>query len=79
METVGLHAIFDSPLVRAAHTPTGTAFIAGGAAEPVAGGKPVHIMQNVADDLLDGAAEPHDLSGDAGDRASCLVDDVLRA
>eukprot|EP00966_Prymnesium_polylepis_P152555 3523844-Prymnesium_polylepis.1 len=50
-------------------------------AEPAAGGKPVHIMQNVADDLLelDGAAEPHDLNGDAGDRADCLVDDVLGA
>ena len=45
----------------------------------MAGGKPVHIMQNVADDLLDGAAEPHDLNGDAGDRPGCLVDDVLRA
>ena len=39
----------------------------------------MHIMQNVADDLLDGAAEPHDLNGDAGDRAGCLVDDVLWA
>ena len=28
--------------------------IAGGAAEPVAGGQPVSIVQNIADDLLDG-------------------------
>eukprot|EP00966_Prymnesium_polylepis_P206973 4794639-Prymnesium_polylepis.1 len=47
----------------------------GGAAEPVAGARPVSIEQNVADDLLDGGAEPHDLNGDAGDRAGCLVDD----
>ena len=38
--------------------------------EPVAGGKPVSIMQNVADDLLDGAAEPHDLNCDADDQPS---------
>ena len=56
-----------------------TAFIAGGAAEPVTGGKPVHIMQNVADDLLDGGAELHHLIGDAGDRAGSLDDDKQHA
>jgi hypothetical protein len=45
----------------------------------VAGAKPVSIEQNISDDLLDGEAEPHYLTGDAGDRAGCLVDDVLRA
>eukprot|EP00966_Prymnesium_polylepis_P010130 233958-Prymnesium_polylepis.1 len=38
------------------------------AAEPVAGGQPVSIMQNVSGNLLDGEVEPHDLTGDAGDR-----------
>eukprot|EP00966_Prymnesium_polylepis_P116225 2686561-Prymnesium_polylepis.1 len=36
---------------------------------PVAGGQPVSIVQNVSGDLLDGGAELHHLSGDAGDRA----------
>ena len=49
------------------------------AAGPLAGGKPVDIMQNVADDLLDGGAELHHLTGDAGDRASSLDDDEQRA
>eukprot|EP00966_Prymnesium_polylepis_P248968 5756260-Prymnesium_polylepis.1 len=44
-------------------------YIAASAAEPVAGGKPVSIMQNIADDLLDGGAELHYTTGDAGDRA----------
>ena len=46
----------------------------------MAGGKPVHIMQNVADDLLDGAAEPHDLTsmvtpatGPAASPTTCYV------
>eukprot|EP00966_Prymnesium_polylepis_P198461 4599140-Prymnesium_polylepis.1 len=32
-------------------------------------------MQNVTDDLLDGGAEPHDLTDDAGDRVGSLDDD----
>eukprot|EP00966_Prymnesium_polylepis_P167058 3861887-Prymnesium_polylepis.1 len=42
------------------------------AAGPLAGAKPVNIMQNVADDLLDGGAELHHVTGDAGGRAGCL-------
>ena len=49
------------------------------AAGPLAGAKPVNIMQNVADDLLDGGVEPHHLTGDAGDRAGSLDDDEQRA
>jgi len=45
------------------------------AAEPVAGGEPVNIVQNISGNLLDGGAEPHDLTGDASDRASSLDDD----
>ena len=74
METDHLHAIFDSPLVQA----RGCSPIAknrGGAAEPVAGARPVSMMQNVTDDLLDGGAEPHDLTDDAGDRVGSLDDD----
>jgi hypothetical protein len=37
------------------------------------------MMQNVADELLDGGAEPHNLTGDAGDRAGSLDDDEQRA
>eukprot|EP00966_Prymnesium_polylepis_P231738 5361251-Prymnesium_polylepis.2 len=45
-------------------------FTEGGAAKPVAGVKPVSIVQNVSGSLLDGIrAEPHHLTGDAGDRA----------
>ena len=46
---IGLHAIFNSPLVRAAHSLR--LIIAASAAEPVAG---VNIVQNIADDLIDG-------------------------
>jgi len=74
METDGLHAIFNSPLVRAAHSLR--LIIAASAAEPVAGGQPVSMMQNISDDLLDGGAEPHHLDGDAGDRAGSLDDDT---
>ena len=35
----------------------------------------MNIVQNIADDLLDGAAEPHYTTGDAGYRASSLNDD----
>ena len=42
---------------------------------PVAGGQPVSIVQNTSGDLLDGAAEPHYATGDAGDRAGTLDDD----
>ena len=45
------------------------------AAEPVAGGQPVSIVTNVSDDLLDGGAELHHLTDDAGDRAGSLDDD----
>ena len=46
---------------------------------PVASAEPVSIVQNVTGDLLDGAAEPHHLTGDAGDRAGSLDDDEQRA
>ena len=46
---------------------------------PVASAEPVSIVQNVTGDLLDGAAEPHHLTGDAGDRAGSLDDDDHRA
>eukprot|EP00966_Prymnesium_polylepis_P131126 3032557-Prymnesium_polylepis.1 len=49
--------------------------VAGGAAEPVAGGQPVSIMTNVSGDLLDGGAELHHLTDDVNDRASSLDDD----
>ena len=45
------------------------------ASEPVAGGQPVNIVQNISGNLLDGGAKPHDLTGDAGDRAGSLDDD----
>eukprot|EP00966_Prymnesium_polylepis_P297981 6885398-Prymnesium_polylepis.1 len=48
---IGLHAIFNSPLVRAAHS---LRVIAASAAEPVDGGQAVSMMQNISDDLLDG-------------------------
>jgi hypothetical protein len=51
----------------------------GGAAEPVAGGQPVSIVQNISGDLLDGGAELHHLIGDADDRAGSLDDDEQRA
>eukprot|EP00966_Prymnesium_polylepis_P248075 5736388-Prymnesium_polylepis.1 len=37
--------------------------------KPVAGGKPVNIVQNLASDLIDGGAEPHYDTDDARDRA----------
>ena len=72
METSGLHADIDSPRVWAAHP---VRLLQAALREPVAGGKPVNIVQNIADDLLDGRAEPHDLTDDAGDRAGSLDDD----
>ena len=42
---------------------------------PVASAEPVSMMQNLSGDLLDGGAELHHLSGDAGDRAGSLDDD----
>jgi hypothetical protein len=39
----------------------------------------VSIVQNVSGNLLDGGAEPHHLTGDAGDRAGSLDDDEQRA
>ena len=71
MEMVHLHAIFDSPLVRAAHP---LRLSQAALREPVADGRPVSIMQKVSDDL-DGGAELHHLIGDAGDRAGSLDDD----
>eukprot|EP00966_Prymnesium_polylepis_P218172 5049551-Prymnesium_polylepis.1 len=53
--------------------------IAGGAAEPVAGGQPVSIVQNISYDLLDGEAEPHCTSlvtpatGPAASSSTCYV------
>eukprot|EP00966_Prymnesium_polylepis_P308618 7132006-Prymnesium_polylepis.1 len=41
----------------------------GGAAKPVADGQPVSIVKNVSGDFLDGGAELHHLTDDAGDRA----------
>eukprot|EP00966_Prymnesium_polylepis_P237959 5503510-Prymnesium_polylepis.1 len=52
---------------------------ADGAAEPVAGGKPVSIVQNISGDLLDGGAEPHHVADAAGDRPGSLDDDEQRA
>ena len=46
---------------------------------PVASAEPVSMMQNLSGDLLDGGAELHHLSGDAGDRAGSLDDDEQRA
>eukprot|EP00966_Prymnesium_polylepis_P005089 117264-Prymnesium_polylepis.1 len=66
---------FKSPLVWAAHPPRSYRRRRG----PVAGGKPVSIMQKVSDDLLDGGAELHHLIGDAGDRAGSLDDDEQHA
>ena len=43
---------------------------------PVASAEPVSVVQNTSGDLLDGGAELHHLSGDAGDRAGSLDDDV---
>ena len=51
METDHLQAIFDSPLVRAAHS---LRLSQAALREPVADGRPVSIMQKVSDDLLDG-------------------------
>jgi hypothetical protein len=48
METDHLHALFDSPLVWAAH-PLRLSHVA--LREPVAGGKPVNIVQNLSGDL----------------------------
>ena len=46
----------------------------------MAGGKPVNIVQNLAGDLIDGGAEPHYDTDDAGDRAGCLdVDEQCAA
>ena len=45
----------------------------------MAGGQPVSIVKNVSDDLLDGGAEPHHLTDDAGDRAGSLDDDEQRS
>jgi hypothetical protein len=39
----------------------------------------VSIVKNVSDDLLDGGAEPHHLTDDAGDRAGSLDDDEQRS
>jgi|EP00966_Prymnesium_polylepis_P126326 hypothetical protein len=50
-----VYATHRSPFVWAAHPHWHCVCpIAGGAAEPVAGGKPVSIVQNISDDLLDG-------------------------
>jgi hypothetical protein len=70
---VYLHATHRSLLVRAAQPESD--FTAASAAELVAGGKPVSMMQNISDDLLDGGAELHYATGDAGDRAGTLDDD----
>ena len=49
--------------------------IAGGAAKPVASAQPISVVQNASGDHLDGAAEPHHLADDSGDRAGSLDDD----
>eukprot|EP00966_Prymnesium_polylepis_P137646 3180931-Prymnesium_polylepis.1 len=50
------------------------------ASEPMmAGGQPVNIVKNISDDLLDGGAELHHLTGDASDRTGSLDDDEQRA
>ena len=41
----------------------------------VAGGQPVSVVQNTSGDLLDGGAELHYATDDAGDRAGALDDD----
>eukprot|EP00966_Prymnesium_polylepis_P083029 1923315-Prymnesium_polylepis.2 len=47
--------------------------------EPVAGGKPMSVVKNLSRGLVDGGAEPHDVTDDAGDRAGSLDDDEQRA
>ena len=49
--------------------------VAAGAAKPVASAQPVSVVQNLSGDVLDGVAEPHYLTDDAGDRAGSLDDD----
>eukprot|EP00966_Prymnesium_polylepis_P230796 5341262-Prymnesium_polylepis.3 len=54
---------------------------ADGAAEPVAGGQPVNIVQNISGDLHDATAERSRTTSPmtAGDRAGSLNDDEQRA
>ena len=77
MEMIDLHATHRSPLVWAAHPlrlPTPAL------RELVAGARPVHIVQNLSGDLIDGGAEPHYDTDDVGDRAGCLdVDEQCAA
>eukprot|EP00966_Prymnesium_polylepis_P312090 7211088-Prymnesium_polylepis.1 len=70
-QTAHLHAPAASPLHQL-HLLVRWRYECRMAAEPVAGAKSVSIEQNISDDLLDGEAEPHYLTGDAGDRAGCL-------
>ena len=77
MEMVHLHALFKWPLVRATHP---LRLSQAALREPVAGGKPVNIVQNLSGDLIDGGAEPHYDTDDVGDRAGCLdVDEQCAA
>jgi hypothetical protein len=63
METSGLHAIIDSPLAWASRP---VRLLQAALREPVAGGKPVNIVQNLSGDLIDGGAEPHYDTDDVG-------------
>ena len=77
METSGLHADIDSPLAWASRP---VRLLQAALREPVAGGKPVNIVQNLSGDLIDGGAEPHYDTDDVGDRAGCLdVDEQCAA
>eukprot|EP00966_Prymnesium_polylepis_P233831 5408734-Prymnesium_polylepis.1 len=74
-----LHAADRSPVVRAAQ-PVRAYDPALQSRWPAPRPKPVRsMMQNISGNLLDGGAEPHDLTGDAGDRAGSLDDDEQRA
>eukprot|EP00966_Prymnesium_polylepis_P298588 6900050-Prymnesium_polylepis.1 len=65
LETAHLHAA--GPISGRPGCST-SACIRVGAAIPVASAEPVSIEQNLSCDLLDGGAEPHHLTGDAGNR-----------
>eukprot|EP00966_Prymnesium_polylepis_P164288 3798304-Prymnesium_polylepis.1 len=50
------HADIDSPLAWASRP---VCLLQAALREPVAGGKPMNIVQNLSGDLIDGGAEPH--------------------
>jgi hypothetical protein len=77
METDHFHTIFDSPLVWAARP---LRLSQAALRDPVAGVKPVNIVQNLSGDLIDGGAELHYDTDDVGNRAGCLdVDEQCAA